>query len=601
MNITKKLEAYLLKSGIFGKYEKRRQALEAFFHMTGRRLEKETQLAVVCDAEAGNRFILKTNVKDKTKAFIEADTTRFRVNGWRRKIYGIDVITYEDIYKYQNCTIVVIDDCHFKQLFNYVYYPDVKIIHLADEIKMFYPELYHSYMEWMVTYNTPFEKIMLIRRKYEKAYEKNKKKSYLEQLIFELLCIRDIHSSIRYMDEYLSDGYDSDGSMKEFRKKLLNFMDEISCLLKKRNSLHDIIMVWNDGLRYDELKDMEFLGNEFASHALCFTNAFSTVYDSEGSLGSMFQKKYQVDDFHVSEGESYDADNSPVIRMIEEHGYQFKTIFHFYLADRRYTKLIDTFTAGSEKLWMCIQNLLETEGPLFFLLQENTETHNPYHCPYINRDYYFENDCTPLQYQNQIAVSRAYWDKQMAFYFQLLDYDNTKIIMSDHGKPVTLHDLCVPDWGYLSDYLHIVFMAAGKRIRKGNNGKLFSGYYFKEFLNYILNPDEENLEKCFPGEFVKIQAIDRYNAGDIERKLKAGTDKRHLMSYRGIRTQEDMYIEIANGEERYFRLPDERQNRIHDPHYSERIGMLKRLNKGSFLDIGKIPFFHASGILYENE
>ena len=196
MNITKKLEAYLLKSGIFGKYEKRRQALEAFFHMTGRRLEKETQLAVVCDAEAGNRFILKTNVKDKTKAFIEADTTRFRVNGWRRKIYGIDVITYEDIYNYQNCTIVVIDDCHFKQLFNYVYYPDVKIIHLADEIKMFYPELYHSYMEWMVTYNTPFEKIMLIRRKYEKAYEKNKKKSYLEQLIFELLCIRDIHSSI---------------------------------------------------------------------------------------------------------------------------------------------------------------------------------------------------------------------------------------------------------------------------------------------------------------------------------------------------------------------------------------------------------------------
>ena len=127
-------------------------------------------------------------------------------------------------------------------------------------------------------------------------------------------------------------------------------------------------------------------------------------------------------------------------------------------------------------MWLCIQNLLDAKEPMFFLLQENTETHNPYHSPYLDKDYYFINNCTPSQYQNQIRISRSYWDSQIKFYMRLLDYDNTKIVMSDHGKPMTLQDLCVLDWGYLSDYLHIVLMVNGKNIKPGNEKRLFSAY-----------------------------------------------------------------------------------------------------------------------------
>ncbi len=600
MDITKRLEGCLYNSCLFHERVKASKDLDEYFQKLGKRLLEYEKLALVCDAKAANRFILKTGIGERVSVILEAGNGAFHASRWLTQVYGIDVAPYEEACRHKDCLFVALDDKNGKELFNSVYFHAKKILNVPDDIKDKGEPLFLSYSEWMAAYNTPFEKIMLDRRKYEAETDIRKKKKYLINLIYDLLQIKDFHSSYQYIDRYMESGFDQNGEMEKFRNGIDRLLADISYALKQRDGRNDIIMIWNDGLRYDELKEMPYLGKEFANDSFCMDHAFSTVYDSEGSLGSMFQKKYQVDDFHVNEGESYSSINSPVIKLIESHGYRFKMIFHFYLADREHTDLIDSFVAGSEKMWLCIQNLLDAKEPMFFLLQENTETHNPYHSPYLDKDYYFINNCTPSQYQNQIRISRSYWDSQIKFYMRLLDYDNMKIVMSDHGKPMTLQDLCVLDWGYLSDYLHIVLMVNGKNIKPGNEKRLFSAYYFKELLEYIFEPSKEGLEKCFPQEYVKIQSIDRYDPFDIERKLKAGADKRHLMSYRGIRTLDDMYVRIANGEERYFKLPDERTNRICDDKYKDRIEELKEQNAGNFLDIETIPFFHASLQLYKD-
>ena len=71
------------------------------------------------------------------------------------------------------------------------------------------------------------------------------------------------------------------------------------------------------------------------------------------------------------------------------------------------------------------------------------------------------------------------------------------------------------------------------------------------------------------------------------------------MQYNGIRTQTDIYIINAAGEEFYYLLPDEEHNEIDNPLYYDRIQYLKSKMIRKHIDIYRNPKFKESHLIYE--
>ncbi len=561
------------------------------------KIAKMGECIVVGETSVADRF-MKCVSSDNFLAIADPAISGNNVNGSTKQIRGVKVLSLSDAIKdTEDATFILLGNNINKDIYNTVISNSASLFSVYDDIELVGKDVLAEYNEWIIPYVTEYERIMFLRRKFETAKSDSAQKRYLEGLIYKFISVKDFISAFNYIELFCKKGFDIEGGIEKLKNEIGDLLKDIKNELSLRSSYHDILMIWNDGLRYDEFTEMQYLGKEMASKCLVFHNAYTTVYDTRGAIAAIFNKRYQIDDFYHSEDDC-DIENSLLMKKLKDKGYVLKGRFGKNLSNKKDTTDMDLYDLGSRKIWDGMRELLLSDSPVFLFIHELSETHNPYHNPYLVRDYYYIRECEASDYKSQIDSSRNFWDRQLRFYMQLLDYNNYKIFMSDHGKPLDLEELCVAQKGYKQEYIHTMLMISGEGIEHRACNHIFSLVNFCELIEYMINPSKENYEWMFKG-YALMQAVDRYNPGDIKRKLMDGTEKRSLMSYRAIRTNKDMFVRYRDGKMFYYLLPDLDTDRSNDPEFKERIDQLMEQNGDYFLDIYSIPFFEASRILYE--
>ena len=121
-------------------------------------------------------------------------------------------------------------------------------------------------------------------------------------------------------------------------------------------------------------------------------------------------------------------------------------------------------------------------------------------------------------------------------------------------------------------------------------------------IGYIMDWSDIS-EEMLCSDYTVVENFDRYDKGRIDRLLNEQKDKysnyRNWMQFRAIRTETDLLVRYANGQDWYFLLPDEETNHITNAEYQERIRELRdKLGEG-FVNIWEEDFFVQSRRLYQ--
>lgn len=595
IDICKTFDKIMINNRLFGtRYSSRLTMLEVIKNFS-QYITRGVEIILVGDTGVADRFLNVSDITKKTRYIIDPKTSGAVLNNATRKIRGTEVLSSNQVDDLQNVAYIVLDKNINKSIFNIIPENAKYIICVNDIMEINGQDVLKEYLEWCIPYTTPHERIMFTWRLLKSSHGILKRK-YLEELIYKFLLIKDFDSAFSFIQQWKESEYDEKMVILDLENSLRKMINDISDSLKLRGDKNDIIMVWNDAMRFDELSKLDFLGKEVEGNSLFFENAYTTVYDTHGAFASIFNKRYQIDDYNRSDDDC-DLDNSLLVNKLKEKGYVFISCFDYDFSDKSNTATMAIYDPGCLRFWNAIDFLIKNDSPVFLLIYEQAETHNPYHCPYMDKDYYFIRGCDPSDYQKQITLSSVYWDKQLKFYMSILNYEKTTIYMSDHGKPLDIEELCKPNPGYIEEYTHVVLEVQNSNIGTKREGRIFSLINFIELISYVLNPSYDNYEKMFDG-YALLQAIDRYNKGDIEKKLSDGAEKTNLMSYRAIRTEEDIFVLRGDGNRMYYQTSDMSVNEINNEKYTDRIKYLEDKTGDYFINIFEDDFFENSRILY---
>lgn len=553
-------------------------------------------IAVIGAGESASKLLNHARVDRKIQCFVEVNVNKNTASRKHRQIQNVDMISLDQLPNYDIQTVIIVTNRYMKEVFNQVYgNSEYNVIDMYDYICSHNHTISLDFLNFESIYNTQYEEIMLLQKKYK--YEKvlKQKEWYLERLIYKYLLLFDFQTAFQFISEYIQSDYRFQEQFITMEHQLKLFLASVKSEIKKR-SQNDIVIFWMDALRTDEVSKMDYLF-QISRESKVFDNAFTTVYDTCGTMKSIVNKELQIDDF-TEEDIRINNENSILLSKLEENNYNFHVICggesEFYIFDKTLTTLNDYYSPCSIKLWELVKLLLESDKPMCILTHLLTETHPPFHCPNIEQDFYYDRSSLASDYEKQIDTSLSYLDKQLRFYLDLLGQNCKKVFLSDHAKPRSLKDLCTLQPTYWDELLHVVMFIHMPGIKPEHENRLYSHINFLEVIEYIMNPTDENYQKIFSEEYIKIQSVDRYSGVDIQKKLADGTDIENLMAYRGVRTSEDKYILLSNGSERYYRLPDENKNLIDDLSYEDRIRYLKKQTGTYFLDLSKFSLFKDS-------
>lgn len=594
MNINVALEDLIRNNPIFNGRSRSKDKLNEYFDNFSKSYSNLNDCIIVGNSGVADRFMTAIG-SNEFVAIADPGTNVTNINAATKRVRGVKVISVPEVVKEKFETCIILENQISKETNNYIVSESKNIISVFDEIKLTCTEALGAYCEFSASYTTEHERTMFLRRKYE-GCSQNMKSYYLESIMFSFLSARDFVSYYKYSHKYIEGGYDSDSLLSMFNEKLDILLGDIKNALQSRNKLRDILFVWNDGVRYDEFLKMDYLGNELAQKSFVFDSAYATVYDTRATMATIFNKRYQIDDYYRSEDDC-DIDNSLLVKKLKNYGYVIKGRYSPNLSDKKNTTDMDLYDLGSRKLWNCISQVIDEKSPAFIFIHELPETHNPYHNPYVDKDYYFIRGCKKDDYENQINQSRSYWDAQLKFYMQFFDYENYKIFMSDHGKPLDIKELITLQETYKNEYVHVMLEISGNGILPGRGKELFSLINIYELICQILD-DKIDINSLYSDE-IMLQSIDRYNPGDIRKKLEDGTEKRNLMSYRAIKTKKDMLVIFRDGVIKYFDENEKSTEFSDREELNSRVSYLKNKVGDNFVDIYADDFFAASRQLYE--
>lgn len=259
--------------------------------------------------------------------------------------------------------------------------------------------------------------------KYYAASDQKAKRIALEKCLFLTLYMKNFIE----VHKYISLLAEEDAKYKDIWDEIQDLLKGIKENMSKRKE-KDIVVYWLDAISYGDEKNMPYLKN-IMSKSVVFENAYTHVPYTHSALRAMFLGKREIDDlvYHVSE---CTRENSPVIRMLEEHGYNLKIISDYfydyfpvqYRCRHFYT---DIFAPFSMKLWDMFAEILLGEQKALWVLHE-MDSHVPYLINHIS-------DRNYKQIGSRYGRAREEVDSQLAFYEPLMNQDSFRIYMSDHG------------------------------------------------------------------------------------------------------------------------------------------------------------------------
>lgn len=536
------------------------------------------------------KFIIDNNANNITKYKL--------INSSEIKFYKIDIIIISSFAYKEEMELEIFNlDCNCKiiDIYDYLLYHSLKL-----------NEPFYIFCKDKRSYSC-YESIFLNKKKYISESNIGMKELYLERLIFDYLDIKDFLNANKYINEYINNNYSNSKIYKQFYDELLKLLHNIKCEMKMRKH-KDIILTWIDSLRYDEVFKMQYL-NSLSKKSMFFENAFTMSPWTSQTAQTIFKNKKPIDD-HLFD-ENINTDNSPVLKLIDDN-YKFKYIGNYEWFDEKYIIKVPYRQTCTESFWMMLSQLLNSDEKCFIFIHSVAETHYPFYSGNLEKISFYvpETKNWPPETGNyndikkmveQIDDSRNYFDAQLEWYNDFMEYNHTQIYLSDHGKEYD-ESYSLPI--FVDPKIHVVLFIVDNSISPQKCNQMFSYLNFYYLLKYIINPTKKNYRNIF-SEFVEIQIIDFYNKEVIELKIDEiinGHISERLgkgIAIRGVRSDYDKYIKYADNELKYYLLPNEKDNLIYDNKYSERIQELDILTKKYFIDIYKYEKFKYTRELYK--
>ncbi len=429
-----------------------------------------------------------------------------------------------------------------------------------------------------------YEEIYLDKKKYLQSEDRALKEFYLQKLIMNYLYIHDFYSSYIYIQEYIRCDFSEKERYQKFYFELINYVVELQNVVREKCN-KNILIHWIDALEYDELQEMTFL-SEDAQNSVFFENAYTVSPWTRATFKTMFCKRKMVDD-HQFEMPKINKNNSILLRLIEQKGYNYQYIGHEKsdVFEKEYVATQYIPRPISSIYWAFIQNIVSSEKNTVYLLHSVYETHSPYiNGLYEGNNYIngFERSCSKQQFED----GRTYVDNQLRFFSQFTSNVKCEIYMSDHGK--------------IKDLYHTVLYVK-KMEEKWNKkiDKMFTLFDFYELMLFIFEPTEEHLLEMFKGDIVQVQDSDKYGYTLYMRALLSGKSTiGGLLGYRGARSKEELFIRRNDGKESYFRLP-QKENLIDDIRYKDRVSQLREFAGNYIIDVTQYEHFKVSQYIYK--
>lgn len=353
----------------------------------------------------------------------------------------------------------------------------------------------------------------------------------LEKCLFLSLYIRNFIEAQKYVEQLSGE----DEQYERLWKEILDLLNEAKEIIRKRQK-KDIVLFWMDALAYGDEKNMSYLRG-IMEKSIVFENAISHTGYTHSEIRALFLGKREIDD-HAYRTLKITRENSPIIQMLEEQGYDikissgvFNDSFSFqYLSEQFFS---DLYTPGSMMLWDMLSHMVAEEKKIFYIVHI-MDTHDPY----LGGEWY--NDIYRTTYdwkEKQYMLSKQETDKLLAFYDMFKNENAYYIYMSDHGKDPA------------AKRHHALFNVYHRNLHPKRITGIFSSLDFGIVLKQIIM-DGSIKEQEFLREYAEIIRADRYNFENIRSILKGeGPLTMYYFGAKGIVDENYIYFHYKTGKE----------------------------------------------------
>lgn len=473
------------------------------------------------------------------------------------------------------------------------------IYEIFEDKKMFFKQdfydiygmVYHNFRTGMDTKDFACfdinEIFFLHRRNYELEKDKNRRKVYLEQMIFDCVYSRDFLLLKEYIEIHYEE-YEDEIYLK-FYNETEDLLRQISLLLRKRNQ-KDCLMIWMDALEYGEDNSMSFL-HSLNGKALVFDNMYTVTPYTGATFKTLFGKMRVIEEesFKVSRiGEN----NSELINGLKSRGYTFRYYGELELLEQKNVPyyFYSIYTVMTLIFWNILRDLVlqkECEKG-FFVLHEVLHTHSPYISLGLKGETYTnlaewagrQEEAEQVMRNRQAMESRKYVDRQLAFWDKILPECMYKIYMSDHGHTRL-------------GRFHTIMKICQQDICARHCESLLSYYEFDRVMLHILDYNDID-DQVFNSKYIIVQDVDYYYKDHILDIIKFDSfSEDDYIGYQGVITKKDMLISHRHGVEYY-------QKKENDGIYvtDSRLNYLRTMLSKSQIDIFKERKFKYSRIIW---
>lgn len=419
---------------------------------------------------------------------------------------------------------------------------------------------------------------------------------YVEKKYIALLCeMKDFSSVFDYINDNPNCSW-----LNRLGNDLKGMLDDIQKHINNRKS-PAIVWNWVDNVTYkDFLNDMPFLCKQ-ALDSVFFPNTYTMMPWTSWTFKTIFSGKNVIRDkifLYEPIGEARDG-SYPFYDEFINRGYDIYYLGADYHRQKMRKPDIDKYGDDSihdflyhstAKQWRALTMLAEDESKLFLIIHDLYESHTPYLTPFAIRTDEFEEEK---------RIGRQYMDTQLKWYSRFMDNcDNiTSIYMSDHGDAFRRgEEYDIAHYDELR--VHTFFMVRNNQVK----GQCSDGFLsVKNCAKLLLNILDGKSYDGLLDEYVHLECYDTYSKPAVEATIPKvrSIDKSGWMQFMGYLSKKEKYILFADGEERYYLLPDEVNNKACDDSYKDRVQELNKEMAPYIIDPFQYDFFVNSTRLYK--
>ena len=424
---------------------------------------------------------------------------------------------------------------------------------------------------------------------------KNYKSGSLKHLIYISLHNRDLLWAKNYLKDII-ESYPNESHMDRDTLESIEIIEKELLHEFELRDKRDIFAFWLDALRYNLSKEMPFI-NKCRERGMDFTNFYASTISTRNTYGCMMECSDEISLFLEENHKNV------LYSLMNEKGYNsYRGDGHGVLElesfNYKEVELVDYRVASTKIIWDCLLKVLKSTKPSFVIIHMILETHPPFISPLSSQwnKYTTGNDAWRLESDNHLnefldnaLISAQYIDMELEYYLSIILSKGIAILFADHGVGLTKQSA-----QYKEDFSHLPLCIVGDGIQHKVEKGLLDTKRFTDILYSILQRNKDIVYS----DILQINGIDGYSKEWIKYILDNASY--HIgMQYNGVRTQTDIYVMDATGEEFYYLIPNEVDNEIENPKYQERIRYLKEKTLQKHIDIYTHPKFMNSHLIYE--